>query len=475
MKKIIFPIIGLSLLAGGCELFEVTNPYVTEERFINTSDAAKTWVNGSRREMSTTVGTLSEFTELVSDNYFNNYTQSSKVFDIPQLDYFDVDVTNIQRTLHRLLENVKFGLEKVLPADGESTSEQRAELLMYKGYTHILCAEFFVGMPASELGEVLSPVQHLDLAISDLSEAENIFAEQADKLTCALLKARAFYRLGNPSAATTEARKVLELPLLNRQVFFGTQTGPANNLQNAIFSSTTNQFAPLPRLDFLDPKYFNLTPVVADDQKPISIAKAEEAYLIIAEAEASAGNSAAAKNILRELLDESVFKRPTVQLDDSRDTRNGGNRNDYPLTALKVKFDESSTPRDNYIVDRQAGEITAYLVSGTKVTHTDIDNADSQEELLYLIYLLRQEIFFGEGRRMADLGIRFPVSQLEEQNNPNVRTEHTKAIIPAFIPLNREMDDFTVDLVNGVVTMKHDINKVLVDNRSSGEIMPFIN
>src|SRR5690606_21562894 len=119
----------------------------------------------SHRQMSSTVGTLVEFTELVSDNYFNNYTQSSKVFDVPQIQYFDLDVTRIQRSIHRLMENTRFGLEEVLVADKESTPQQRATLLMYRGYAHIVAADYFIGMPAVELGEVLTPAQHIDLAL----------------------------------------------------------------------------------------------------------------------------------------------------------------------------------------------------------------------------------------------------------------------------------------------------------------------
>lgn len=475
MKRVYMPFLGLALLVGGCELTEVTNPYVTEDRFLETSQSVETWMNGSRRQMSATVGTIVEFTELVSDNYFNNYTGSSKVFDIPQIQHFDLDVTRIQRSIHRLKENTRFGLERVLPSDAESTALHRAELLLYSAYSHILAADYFVGMPAEELGEVLTPAQHVALALADLNEAESLFTSRSDQLTCALLKARAYYMIGDASNAALEAERVLEMPLLNRQVHFGTQTGPSNSLQSAVFSATTNQFAPLPRLDFLDPKYFNLTPVPADDQKSISISKAEEAYLIIAEAQASQNQLDQARQTLIKLLAESVAKRPVIALDDSRETRNGGNRGDYPLTAMKVKFDASGEEKEGLILNRKAGKIQAYPVTGTHVTAAYVSAAETQDELLYLIYLLRQEIFFSEGRRMVDLGIRFPVSQLEEQNNPKVRAEHTQAQIPFFIPVGQAMDDFTVDVQSGVVTMKHDMNKVLVANKTSREIMPFIN
>lgn len=35
-----------------------------------------------------------ELMEILSDNYFNNYTRSSKVFDIPRLLYTDADARN---------------------------------------------------------------------------------------------------------------------------------------------------------------------------------------------------------------------------------------------------------------------------------------------------------------------------------------------------------------------------------------------
>ncbi|MCY1550398.1 hypothetical protein D9M68_866500 [compost metagenome] len=76
---------------------------------------------------------------------------------------------------------------------------------------------------------------------------------------------------------------------------------------------------------------------------------------------------------------------------------------------------------------------------------------------------------------MTDLGIRFPVSQREQLSNKNVSTEDTQTIMPSFIPKNREMDDFEYNTTTGVVTMKHDMNKVLVQNKTAVEIMPFIN
>ncbi|MET0242667.1 MAG: hypothetical protein ABW174_04335, partial [Flavitalea sp.] len=87
---------------------------------------------------------------------------------------------------------------------------------------------------------------------------------------------------------------------------------------------------------------------------------------------------------------------------------------------------------------------------------------------------MRQEIFISEGRRMTDLGIRFPVSQVEMQNNPNVKQEHTVPLIPSYIPGNLGLDDFTYDPAAGIVTIKNDMNKVLVQNKTAAGIFPML-
>ena len=476
MKKyMIYPALAMVLMLGSCELFEVENPNLNEDRFLGSGNSAVEWTDGMRRQMSVMVASNTEFTELVSDNYFNNYTSSSKVFDIPQINFFDQDVANIQAGIHRTMEMCDYGLTRVLPADAGSTALQKAELSLYKAYTHLLAAELFVGMPAKPLAEVLSPEAHRNAAISLLNDAQPLFTAENDRLVCALLRARAYYGLGNAAQARTEATTAIQNPLLLRQVMYGTTNGPSNSFQGNIFvTSGTNAFAPLPRLDFLDPKYFNTNATAALDQKPIAIAKAEEAYLIIAEAMVSSNDLSGAKTTLKSMLTDCVSKRANTNLSDKAETRNGGNKV-YPVTAMKVKFDAASPEKEGYILNRQTGNITAYQVSGTKVTAAEIDAASTQDALLYLVYLLRQEIFISEGRRMTDLGIRFPVSEREQLGNKNVTSQHTQAILPSFIPKNREMDDFEINAATGVVTMKHDMNKILVQNKTAAGIMPFIN
>ncbi|QEH43546.1 tetratricopeptide repeat protein [Chitinophaga sp. XS-30] len=471
MKKLFaYFLLAAVMASSACNIL---NPNVTDQVYLDNPDAAKSWVNGLRRQLALTMNQVVVSTELVSDNYFNNRTLSSKVFDIPQIDYFDLDVNNLQVHIQRLREMADYGLEKVLPADHSATANDSAEIYFSKAFAHLLSGELFVALPGSSTGPVLTPAGHLDIAIENLDKAIGLTTDVNEKDAYILLKARAWYAKGNAANAVQFATAVSGNKTLLRQAKYDGINGVSNDMQTFLFSSVNNEFAPLPRLDFLDPKYYH-TGLASGDQKPVTIAKAEEAALIIAEAQASANELPAARQTLKDMLTEIVALRPVVMLDDSKETRNGGNRTDYPLTAVQVKFDAQDAPRSNYVLDRKAGNVKAYTVSGTMVTAADIDAATDQDAVLYILYRLRQEIFMAEGRRMKDLGIRLPVSQTEQLNNSHVLPEHIKAQIPAFIPLNRGMDDFTYDKDNGIVTMAYDMNKVLVANKLAAEIFPFI-
>lgn len=463
----------LLLCLQACELTEVSNPNITDDSYINTPGATSSWRQGLQRQLALTLNQVIVGTELVSDNYFNNRTLSSKVFDIPQIDYFDLDVDNMQRAVHRLREMADYGLQTVIPADTASTDVDKADMLFYKAYAHILAGELFIGLPVIAKGEVLSPAEHFNLAVAALKEAASLQMEANEVGAYQLLMARAYYGLGDKELASQQALLVKAHPLLLKQVQYDGVNGVSNEMQNYSFSATNNEFAPLPRLDFLDPKYYHIG-TVSQEQKSISIAKAEEAYLILAEAAIASDDLANGKEELLELL-KVIEQRPVVSIDGSRQTRNGGNRKDYSLVEVSVRFDAEMPVQTGYVLDRQKGNITVHSISGTKVRSAEIEEATTVNQLLYLLYRMRQEIFFAEGRRMTDLGIRFPVSQTEQLNNNYVTEQYTKARIPSFIPADRGMDDFTYDTQNGVVTMKYDMNKVLVDNQSAPEIFPFLN
>lgn len=242
----------------GCGLTEVSNPNITDENYINTPGATSSWRQGLQRQLALTLNQVVVGTELVSDNYFNNRTLSSKVFDIPQIDYFDLDVDNMQRAVHRLREMADYGLQTVLVTDTASTATDKADLLFYKAYAHLLAAELFVGLPAAAKGEVLGSAEHFNLALMALKEAVSLQSDQHEVAAYQLLMARAYYGLGDREAASQQAANVKKYPTLLKQVRYDGVNAVSNDMQNYSFSASNNEFAPLPRLDFLDPKYYHV-------------------------------------------------------------------------------------------------------------------------------------------------------------------------------------------------------------------------
>lgn len=460
---------------SGCELTEVENPNVTTEKFLESPQSASTWLNGARAEMASSIGVIVELTEITSDNYFNNRTLSSKVFDIPQIAYTDLDVNRLQTAVHNLRRTATFGIETVLPSDASSTSEQEAALTFYLGVAHLFAGEYFTGLPAEDEGPMLGPEDHFTRSVEAFTRVEERSSDPELTNAARLARARIAFHRGDIDALRTLAQAVLdEAPELNYRVAFDGVNGPTNNFQFFLYDSSQDEFAPLPRLDYLDPKYFS-EDGAGQDQKPISLFKAEEAYLMLAEADLAEGDMPAAKSRLTDLVQALIPTRPIWTIDDSRETRSGGNRDDYPLSdSYQVKPSPDEAPVSGLVLDRQSGPISVPGVSGTSVTVGQINDASTTDELLTLIYLMRQEMFIAEGRRTVDLGIRYPVSEGEVRSNPNIAPDNpaTAAQIPEFIPGDGLMDDFSVDENSEIVTIAVNMNRVLVDNKSSDLVLP---
>lgn len=470
-SKYIFTIIATALSLNSCSLIEpgdVVNPHVDENAFLHSENAISTWTNGTKMKFATAIGDWCQLTEILSDNYFNNYTRSSKTFDIPRLLYTDADVTAMQRSLGTMREMADYGIQTVA-RQGTPTPEELFTLHTIKAYSFLLAGETFVGLPMETGGKVHPWKEHLAMAIQVLNESENNAATADDKAFAATLKARACYALGQREEAMKAARLALELsPELCRQVTFDGANGINNSIQEAVWS---NWFQPLPRLDFLDPKYFQTK---SNEQRPITIAKAEENYLILAEAHLSQHNLEAAKDDLTALL-KCVAKRPVqTEINDQLEKRDNGVYKIYPKQAdYRVRASADDSLRAGLIINRQAPMLISIpYISGTSVTPAMVEGLTKEDAALELVYLLRQEIFFGEGRRVADLGIRLPLCEVEAAGDKDTEN-YTKAIIPSFIPLQQGMDEFTIDEGNKTVTITHNMNKIIVSNKSSEYVVPF--
>ena len=460
------------LLLVSCDLVkpdDVVNPNVDESAFLNSDNPMETWVNGTEKEFALCMSDFVELMEILSDNYYNNYTRSSKVFDIPQLLYTDADVTRLQRNVGKLREMADYGLNTVARVDANTTDADRFHLLYIKAYSFVLAGDFFLALPVQSGGELVEWQEQLRTAMTVLDEALGYAQTDADRAFVHALYARAAYRLGEKALAQSHAAQSLSLDAtLCKQVKFDSKNGVLNTAQEAIWGTW---FQPLPRLDFLDPKYYQLT---STDQTPITVAKAEENYLILAEAAVAEGNLGSAKTQLGNLL-QLVNSRPVqTDVDDQLEGRyNGGHRHFPNDPNYRVQASATDSLRTGLIIDRRAPHlITVHYISGTSVTQTMIDGLTTKESVLETIYLLRQEVFFAEGRRPADLGIRLPVCEVEAAAVKGA-SAYTTALIPSFIPLNQGLDDFTVDEEAQTVTIAYNMNRVIVDNARSNEVVPF--
>jgi hypothetical protein len=461
----------------GCDVVDptnVNNPTVTEETFLGTPNAAGSWARGVERQLATTVDEVITGVEVVSDNMFNNRTLFSKVFDIPQIDNSDFDVRNIQAEVHRLRAMADQGLKVVVPGDANATAEMSAQLYFARGYAYLLGGELFVGLPAESGGPVVEPAQHLALAVADFEQARSQSGDATLRDAALLGVARAQYAAGNRDAAMDAAAQVkASNASLIRWAQYDNIDGPTNAMQFAIFDSGQDEFQPLPRMDFLFPKYYSKT---AGDQSSIAVFKGEEAFLILAEGYLAQGNVGAASTELIDLL-ALVATRPTAQIDDRGQQR--GRRGGtwiYPNTNdILVKASPTAEARAGLVLTREAGLVTVPTVSGTSVTEAMLQAATTVDEMLYLVYLMRQEIFVAEGRRMTDLGIRFPVALDEALTNPNVDQGSSALTVqmPSFIPQQYQLDGFTYTDGDLLAVILHDMNAVLVANKSAPEVVPF--
>jgi len=461
----------------GCDFLDptsVTNPTVTETTYLNTPNAAASWARGVERQLATTINDVVTGTEVVSDNLFNNRTLFSKVFDIPRIDASDFDVTNIQKSVHRLRAMADQGLNIVVPADSTADDETRAQLHFHRGFAYLLGAELFVGLPPEPGSPVSSPEELVALAVADFDAAAGLSADPDFDAAASLATARAHYLTGNRDQAVAAANQAKSLdPQLLRTVGYDNVDGPNNSMQFAIFDSGQDEFQPLPRLDFLFPKYYSES---AGDQSPIAVLKGEEAFLILAEAALAQGDLAGARAELVALLDV-VAARPISQIDDRGQERGRqGGTWIYPNTSdIEVAASPGATPRGGLVLTRSESLVSVPTVSGTSVSEAMLDAATTEDELLYLLYLMRQEIFVVEGRRMTDLGIRMPVALEEALTNPSVDegSAALTALLPSFIPLDYGLDKFTYTDGDALAVIENDLNQILVANRSSDQVLPF--
>jgi hypothetical protein len=197
----------------------------------------------------------------------------------------------------------------------------------------------------------------------------------------------------------------------------------------------------------------------------IAAVKLEEAHLILAEVALANGDYAGAVQSLVNAINVAKSRSVTTVID--RDPRSGRPK------GGTVQAGPSAPALDGLILQRGGAQVPLPTISGTSLQASAVAALTNPVEILYALYLARQEIFFYEGRRMSDLGIRLPVMQreIDTNNQINPGDPGTVAQVPAYIPADDGLDGFTISGNNTIIAV--DMNRVLADNRVSPFVLPF--
>lgn len=472
---------------AGCDLVDPTgveNPNVTEDDFLNFPDPMASWLRGMERQMSLALNnqnndlesSILATAEIASDNYVNTATFFNQFMDGLVIDPSDNDVEIPLRELHDLRSTALFGLRRVAAADETTTDDQLAELHFFNGIAHLYLGEIWHLAPADSGGVPIPSADQFARAVAAFEQAIALTTDASKRTGYQLALARTYRNLGDHDAARAAAQAVLDAnPDYLRFATYDFINNPENDMQLAIFGRPQNDLQPLPRLDVLDPKFFNSAePNSVDDQyADVAYLKGEEAFLILAEAQLADGDLDGAKATLGDLL-AVVASRPRTSLRDADEPRRNRDGSARPDGADWAVASSPDAPFRTGLVRSRSASVPVPVISGTTLEAADVEALSSTDDALALLYLLRQEIFIAEGRRMMDLGIKWPVPQDEILVNANINDGDpaTLPVVPDFLPAS-EMDAFTIDADARTVTILHDLNQILVANKESPLVFPF--
>ena len=472
--------LGLGLLLPGCDLFDPTgvdNPNLTEDEALGSDRPLRFWIQGLESQLAIAFSNYVTEAEIASDNYQNTATFFDQELDLLSLTFTNANVENTLFTFSDLRQSARFGRDVVAENDEGATDGEVAETYFFEAVANVVLGQAFVAAPLEASGPLAPPEDHLQAAVAALDQALALQPDADRRTGYLLLQARAHYALGERGAAVQAAQAALAAdPDYVRYVVFDPGAGLAfnNDLEGALFDRASfDDLQPLPRLDFLDPKYA----LTGGADAPIPFVKAEEAHLILAEAALATSDLPGAQRQMKALLD-LVDTRPVGTVDDNAEGRTERAPGSRPNTAdfvVRASPDDPFVP--GLVLTRNGAGVTVDVptVSGTSVTDADVDALAGVEGAVELLYLLRQQVFFAEGRRMFDLGIRFPVPEAEVLQNDNLTSaDLAEGVVPAPLqPFRTQFDAFTVDADAGEATVLVNLNRVIAENRADDALVPF--
>ena len=479
-----FASIAASSLAG-CDFLDPTdveNPQTTEEELLADDQPASALLPGVRAQFARALNAVVVTSAFGSDSYSIQGTGVGGT----DLDYprdINSQTSTISSTgalgaywnLQELRALADYLLDVVVPLDTTVTEALLAETRYYRGMAYLMQGENFVGLPTEEDGEAVPAGQLLERALVDFAQARELGLPGDLDLRAFAALARTHRALGNDaetaqfadSALAFGGDDFLEVQEYDRELI-GSNIG--NLMQDYLIDRSIQEAQPLPRLDFLDPKYLT-------DESAIPVAKAEEMHLLLAEVALAQGDLATARSRMTEAIElTEAPDRLDLPFDDG-DSRFDVQFNVRPNDAAIAIRADAESPFEEDLVLTRPGRIETPTVSATSVTADEVNAAADRTSLLRLLYRLRQELLFLEGRRLHDLGIRLPMMEREIDTNPNIDAGDfgTTVIVPDYVPPENEIDlydplelyDEDDNLIVTEVTILHDMNRILAAERGT--------
>ncbi len=439
----------------------VENQNVIKEEIIGTKKSSLFWLRGMESQMSILLNRSVPLTELGSDNYVNISSKFNTVLDHLNIDINDPDINSLQYRIGRLRKMALYGYKEIGPKDEIYTKQTEAEYYFFEGMSYLYAGMYFSYLPQTVGGKPISSQENYNKAISLFKKAIAL----NPKAEYFLGLSRSNYLLGNKTEALDAATKAIQKD--NKNIREAMYNLGGNYMASGVYIRRQRDLQPLPSLDFLDPKY---SKDERGDRAPsIAYLKAEEAYLIIAEIAHSNNDLAGFKKALNDLLD-LVASRKKVTVDDKGETRKVGKKIQRPNKSTVVV-----NGRNGLVLDRTSSTIIP-AVSGTSLKKSDVASLNIDDESLEILYRTRQEIFMAEGMRFVDMGVKLVMSNAEISQNKNVKLgdKGTKAVIPPFIDaIKEDLDKYDYSEDTGIATTKHNVSKILVENKTSPLVLPF--
>ena len=464
---------GLVILAG-CDFLDPTgveNPQTTADDLAQAAEPVRSLLPGLRVQFARAVGSVAVISEVVSDNYSVHGTGLSTVWDDPRtVQPVDMNstagATGIYWNLQELRALADFVLDDIAPGDDTAGNDLLAEAHYYRGMAYVIQGENFTHVPTEASGAARPASELLQRGVADLEQSLSLNGSGSFAQAARAGIARAQRAAGNREAAVQAANQALGQSgdfVFSRLYDASFFTNPPHTF---LVVRALKEMQPLPRLDFLDPKYLTR-------ESGIPVAKAEEMHLILAEAALSTGNWQSARGHIADAVALALSRGTSSFAED--DVRLNGDLTVRPRNAeIVIRADPDSPFRAGLVLDRP-GTIQVPTVSGTSLAADSIQALATEDEVWHAFHLARQEILFLEGRRMSDLGIRLPMMLREIDQNPSITqgSPGTTVTVPAYIPPNDRMNRFDPvspydgdeNLVTTEVTILFDLNRILAENR----------